>query len=113
MKAKGIEIKEFYYNNWPSKDWYHESFDGDFDIESFDGECLLKDDQLYDLKGLGPLCWQGDANKDPLMNWSFEDAFKKWKYPKDDKTYEVIVLKVLVDDKEKLLDYVKENIKTA
>ena len=109
MKAKGLEIKEFYFNNWPSDDWYHEAGYGEVYIEDDEGNWLLEDNKSYNLKDIGPLCWQGGGMmKD---DWEFEDAFKKWKNPKDGKQYEVIVLKVLLEDKQKLLDFVKENIK--
>lgn len=80
--ATGAAIHDFYLHHWDN-DYYYESDNAELQIEDEDnGHWLLKDDQIYDLRHLGTLHWQGSQNpktvgKEPWMK--FEEAFLKWK----------------------------------
>jgi hypothetical protein len=82
MKAKGFEIRDFWINYWPKNlsDWYYESDDGTIDVEDEDGNYILEDTKIYNLKEFGPLGWQGQGDCPVEFGyWEFEDAFKKYK----------------------------------
>ena len=81
MKAKGAEIKDFYYNYWPQKleDYYYEDEDAEIMLEDEQGKWLLEDDLSYDLDGLGWIM-DNDGLKDGI---SFKSAFSKYKKTKN------------------------------
>ena len=81
MKAKGAEIKDFYYNYWPEKldNYYYDSDNVEIEIEDDNGNWILEDKLSYDLNGFG---WVMD-NDDKTDGLSFQSAFSKYKKTKN------------------------------
>lgn len=102
MKATGAQIKEFFENGWPGDDWYWD--DNNIEIESGQGDFVLKLTQEYDLDDLGCLYWQGldDCPRDEY--WGFEEAFAEWR---DSVEYDVCVVSIPKDSKLALMNFVK------
>jgi len=79
MKATGLELKQFYQDWPPGEDFY---IDGS-GFEDENGNWILEPDEVYEIKHLGVLGWQGkggwkDEPKDECL-YTLEYWFEKWK----------------------------------
>jgi hypothetical protein len=112
-KALGADILAF-YEAWPmGDDWCHEQDDGETAITDDLGLPAIDPAAEYDLRKIGPICWQG---RDPFgcgallrgqevgRTLSFASEFRKWQAQQ---THVSLVLRVPKEQEAEALEIAK------